>query len=227
MEKHLTIIELINHMEGFPIASEKKAHMDGCKECAERLTQIQREQENLMFFKNPERMARDVLDKATGAERKGRGWLLIPAFGLAAVFALVLVFLLVLPKHETTSIPPVEDGIRMKGSLSVSHQVERDGRLIHPEKGFIYQAKDKILLDLLTPENGFVSIYYIENGIERPIPELQNIPVAGREITKIQGKLELTCDGSEERIVIYFDSRKMESATSTVKVRESIPMRCQ
>jgi hypothetical protein len=150
-----------------------------------------------------------------------------PTFGAAVALTLVLIFTFALPKHETGQTTPVDDGIRLKGSLSVSNQVERNGKIIQPNRGFIYRAKDKILLDLLTPKDGFVSIYYIEDGTEHPISELQNIPVAGQEIMKIQGKLELMCEGSEEMIVIYYNSKKMESAPSNAEARESIRMRCQ
>jgi len=213
MNDHPNRLQLLNYLNGLDLRDEIKQHINGCAQCEHRVKALEKELAGRPALKNIDARVDAILDGQSPVKPWWHG--LVPVFGLVAAMAVALFVFMPAREHNAT---------KLKGGFSVKISVQRDRNWMSVTDTKL-KPKDLLMINVVTPETGFLSVYYPEKGALRAIPESQNIEILAGKV-RFLGEFQVDCANRHEKMRFYFTKHRIKSI-SGIKPIKTIDLRCE
>lgn len=190
---------------GTPERGSSLAHLAACAACADRYSAFERQASAFAAEAARRRLAENVARRTEAARRRRRSWV----GGLTLAVAACAVLLL--------ARPPMDGGLRPKGSLGLEVWVARQGggasESLLPDA--TVSPGDALRFRATTPADGHVGVASIDpaGAVSLYVPAAGGrLPAVHRGTTLLDGAIELDRTLGRERLIALFCAVPVETA---------------
>ena len=226
MEKmHPNKTILLNHLMGFKIEESLQNHISTCDSCKLVLAELKADKERTETYLQPEIKIEQIFNEHKSNKRKRKFGFnnLIPSFSAAAIVMLICFSYFFIIEPNNKNIEP-----RIKGAFTVEVFVKKDKSVMLTNSKTQFGKNDQIRVGILSPENGYISVFSMNNDVKVPIKQLLNLKVfAGRHFV-LPGSLYLDCDKEVELLHIYLtESPTVNGIVKDIIQLKRLKLRCE